>query len=122
MCPQCKRRVRYLYFKGRGFMCRECAGLNYRSQQHTKDSMFWYWKGVKFAENKLSVNPAFRPDGFDFCEYIPERPKCMHEATYRRYLSKFLEYRRKHTERTMSDLRRFVGPAEWSEILRIRDD
>lgn len=103
-------------------MCRECASLNYKSQQETKDSMCDYRRGMAFAENKLSVNPAFRPDGFDFCEYIPERPKGMHETTYRRYLSRFLKYRERHTARTMADLKRLVGPAGWSEILRIRDD
>lgn len=122
LCPCCRRRVRFLYFSGSDFMCRECASLNYKSQQETKDSMCDYRRGMAFAENKLSVNPAFRPDGFDFCEYIPERPKGMHETTYRRYLSRFLKYRERHTARTMADLKRLVGPAGWSEILRIRDD
>ena len=121
MCPQCKRRVRYLYFKGRGFMCRECARLNYRSQQQTKDDMMYYRKGMDLAENRLSVNPDSRPDGFDFCEYVPGKPKGMHETTYRRYLSRFLKYRERHTDRTMADLKRLVGPAAWSEIIRIRD-
>ena len=76
---------------------------------------------MSFAEEKLALSPDLRPDGFDFCEYVPEKPPGMHSSTYRRYLSKFLEYRRKHTERTMSDLRRLVGPAGWSEIIRIRD-
>ena len=122
MCPQCKRRVRYLYFKGRGFMCRECASLNYKSQQETKDSMCDYRRGMAFAENKLSVNPAFRPDGFDFCEYIPERPKGMHETTYRRYLSRFLKYRERHTARTMADMKKFIGPAGWMEIMRMMNE
>ena len=34
LCPCCDRRVRYLYRNRNGFyMCRKCAGLNYRSQQ-----------------------------------------------------------------------------------------
>ena len=102
-------------------MCRECAGLNYRSQQHAKGSMFWYWKGVSFAENKLALSPDLRPDGFDFCEYIPERPKGMHEATYRRYLRRFLKYRELHTARTMADMKKFIGTAGWMEIMRMMD-
>ena len=106
MCPQCKSRVRYLYFKGWDFVCRECARLNYKSQQETKDSMCDYRRGMAFAENKLSVNPAFRPDGFDFCEYIPERPKGMHETTYRRYLARFFRYQSRHMDRMIADISR----------------
>ena len=113
LCPYCRRRVRYLYFNGNDFVCRECARLNYKSQQETKDSMRDYRRGMAFAENKLSVNPAFRPDGFDFCEYVPGKPKGMHGTTYRRYLSRFLKYRERHTARTMADLKRLVGPAAW---------
>lgn len=102
-------------------MCRNCANLNYQSQQQTKDCMMYYRKGMDLAENKLSVNPAFRPDGFDFCEYVPGKPKGMHGTTYRRYLSRFLKYRERHTARTMADLRKLVGPAGWAEIMRIRD-
>lgn len=40
LCPECGERVRFLYLTGRrGFLCRRCARLNYRSQQRTKDSM-----------------------------------------------------------------------------------
>lgn len=34
LCPCCERRVRYLYRNKNGFyLCRKCAGLNYKSQQ-----------------------------------------------------------------------------------------
>lgn len=34
-CPQCRRRVRYLYACGAGYACRHCLGANYESQQVT---------------------------------------------------------------------------------------
>lgn len=121
LCPHCLRRVRFLYFIESDLMCRECAGLNYRSQQQTKDSMFWYWKGVSFAEEKLALSPDLRPDGFDFCEYIPEKPKGMHATTYSRYLSRFLKYRDRHIARTMADMKKFIGPDGWMELMNIMD-
>ena len=38
LCPRCGKRVRFLYFKNLGFVCRSCAKLNYRSQQRTRVS------------------------------------------------------------------------------------
>lgn len=119
LCPYCLRRVRFLYFDGADFACRQCAGLNYHSQQKTRDSMDYYRRGLRFAENKLKVNPAFTPDGISFCEYVPERPKGMHESTYRRRMAQFMKYRDRHTAQMLKDLRRFVGPAAWAQIEEI---
>lgn len=33
MCPVCGKRARYIYRKNESYSCRECAGLNYESQQ-----------------------------------------------------------------------------------------
>lgn len=32
-CPRCHRRVRYLYARGAGYVCRHCLSANYESQQ-----------------------------------------------------------------------------------------
>ncbi len=97
LCPACGGRVRYLYFTGAIFLCRKCARLNYRSQQETKsDCMYYYDKGVALVEKHLDTWPRFRPDGFSFCDWVPDRPRYMHQTTYRRYLARFLRYRKKH--------------------------
>ena len=42
---------------------------------------------MKLVENRLPTWTLFRPDGFSFCRYLPDRPRYMHETTYRRYLA-----------------------------------
>lgn len=111
LCPDCGRRVRYLYFNstGRLFKCRKCSRLNYRSQQETRsDSMFYYGKGVDFANKHLYTWPRVHPDGFSFCDWIPSRPRYMHRTTYGRYLKRFLRYRGKYSARMLADLERLL--------------
>jgi len=49
-----------------------------------------------------------RPDGFSFCSWIPERPRYMHQTTYKRYLRRFLRYQEKHYNREMADMARLL--------------
>ena len=122
LCPECGERVRFLYLTGRrGFLCRRCARLNYRSQQRTKDSMVNYDDGMKYAERHLST-PACSIDGFTFCGWMPERPRYMHRSTYLKHMRRFLKYRLRYEERTLSDLRRIIGPVGWSETQRLRKE
>ena len=108
-CPACGRRVRYLYQAGAGLLCRKCAGLNYKSQQETRsDSMYYYHKGIDLAEKLLDIWSGERPDGFSFCTWIPEKPRYMHQTTYRRYLLRFLRYQEKHYNREMADMARML--------------
>lgn len=112
MCPVCGARLRFLYFNGKDrlFKCRQCSRLNYRSQQETRsDSMYYYGKGMALVEKHLDAWPGVRPDGFRFCDWAPDRPRYMHQTTYRRYLARFLRYREKHIEREIEDLKRIVG-------------
>ncbi len=107
LCPLCGRRVRYLYFKSLRFMCRKCAALNYRSQQETRsDCMYYYNKGMTLVDKRLDAR--LRPDGFSFCDWIPDRPRYMHKTTYQRYLRRFLRYQKLHTERQMEDIARIL--------------
>lgn len=109
LCPACGGRVRYLYLTGAVFLCRKCSRLNYRSQQTTRsDSMYFYNKGVALVERHLDTWPRVQPDGFSFCEWIPERPRYMHQTTYRRYLVRFLRYREKHSDRQVADMLRIL--------------
>lgn len=109
LCPACGGRVRYLYFTGAIFLCRKCAGVNYKSQQETKsDCMYYYDKGMALVEKHLDRWPRIRPDGFSFCRWVPDRPRYMHQTTYRRYLARFLRYRQKHADRQMADMLRLL--------------
>ena len=121
LCPGCGKRVRFLYLTdGRGFLCRKCARLNYRSQQQTRGSMTYYHKGFKYAEEHLS-HPPFALDGFSFCHWIPDRPRYMHNTTYRKHLKRFLRYQEQHEARTLADLMRIIGPAGRLEISRLME-
>lgn len=107
LCPACGERRRYLYYVGAAFLCRKCAQLNYRSQQETRsETMYFYRKGMDLAEKHLEAWP--RPNGFDFCAWVPERPRYMHQTTYRRYLARFLRYRKRHEAREMLDVLRLL--------------
>lgn len=107
LCPECGRRSRYLYYRFGRFSCRNCAKLNYRSQQESKDSMRHYRKGMELV-NKHLIYSGPAPDGFGFPYFIPERPKGMHRSTYRRYLLRFLRYREKHTSRLIQEIWRLL--------------
>ena len=109
LCPACGRRVRYLYLTGVAFQCRKCSRLNYRSQQETQSgSMYFYDKGMDFVEKHLDRWPRVRLDGFSFCDWVPDRPRYMHQTTYRRYMRRFLRYRKKHTDRQIEDIQRIL--------------
>ena len=108
LCPACGLRRRYLYLTGSMFLCRKCAKLNYKSQQATRsDCMYYYDKGMRFAEKHLET-PPFHIDGFSFCAWIPEKPKHMHWTTYRKYLRRFAKYQDQHQRRQLEDMARLL--------------
>lgn len=108
LCPGCGGRVRHLYLTGKSFLCRKCSGLNYRSQQETRsDCMYFYNKGMDLVERHLKP-PPFLIDGFGFCCWIPDRPRYMHQTTYRRYLRRFAKYQDQHQRRQMEDMVRLL--------------
>jgi hypothetical protein len=71
----CGRRAAVLYAAGEFFGCRRCRGLVYSTQQESP-----YYRNLTAAQKireRLGGSPAIF-DGF------PEKPKRMHERTYRR--------------------------------------
>lgn len=109
LCPACGERRRYLYLSGATFLCRRCAELNYKSQQEARSgSMYYYGKGMALVEKHLDAWPLVRLDGFSFCDWVPDRPRYMHESTYRGYLARFLQYREKHANRQIADMLRLL--------------
>ena len=108
LCPSCGERRRYLYQVGAALLCRKCSRLNYRSQQETRsDSMYYYDKGMGLVEKHLEP-PPFLIDGFGFCRWIPDRPRYMHQTTYRRYLRRFAKYQDQHQRRQLEDMARLL--------------
>lgn len=104
LCPRCGKRVRYLYFKDRRFMCRECACLNYRSQQETKDSVNHVRKGLKLADNRLHWTPPFPVAPVDFPHLTPDKPRGMHWSTYKRHLDRFRQYQAKYERDNLREM------------------
>ena len=103
ICPVCGRRTRFLYYTGqRSFKCRECAGINYKSQQATHDDMEYYRKGVAFLRDKFGVYDP--PDGFSFPNFIPNKPKFMHWTTYDKHMRRLKRYQEKYAEQLAADM------------------
>lgn len=104
LCPRCGRRARYLYFKGKGFQCRECAKLNYRCQQRTKDATNHARDGLKLARDKLDWEPSFDFYPAIFPYVTPDKPKGMHWATYDRYLTRYRRYQEKYQRDSLREM------------------
>lgn len=105
LCPYCGKRVRYLYFVG-GLRCRKCAGLNYRSNQRTRDSFYYQDKGMELALKRLK--PYMTPDALSFDRWLPDKPKGMHKTTYQKYLRRFRIYQEKRRSLAMAELFRII--------------
>ena len=112
LCPRCGRRARYLYFKGRGFVCRNCAKLNYRCQQRTKDSVNHARDGLRLARERLGWEPPISVCPADFPYVVPDRPRYMYQTTYRRYLARYMRYQEKYRR---DSLREMLAILRWRE-------
>ena len=64
-------------------------------------------KGMGLVEKHLEP-PPFLIDGFGFCRWIPDRPRYMHQTTYRRYLRRFAKYQDQHQRRQLEDMARLL--------------
>lgn len=89
-CPYCGKRVRYLYRRQESYMCRNCAKLNYASQQKSgMDEM--RLKMERIVEKKLGYTWWFRdyPDmPIQDLWHIP-KPRYMRHEKYERLLKEF---------------------------------
>lgn len=104
LCPRCGRRVRYLYFKNKDFLCRFCARLNYRCQQRTHDSNNYALDGLRLAREKLHWGPPFPVAPVDFPHIVPDKPRYMHRNTYFRYLARYWRYQKQYQAELMAEL------------------
>lgn len=83
-CPSCSRRCRFLYLRNLHFKCRQCAELNYYSQQVSKGTDEAAYKMQRFIREKFGVEESMSPA--EAVDYFPARPKGMHRNTYFRLL------------------------------------
>ena len=104
LCPRCGRRARYLYFKSPGFVCRECAKLNYQSQQRTRDSLNHYRDGLKLAREKFGWEPPGYIPPVDFPHLAPPCPRYMHRSTYLRHLARFRRYQEAYRRDSLREM------------------
>lgn len=104
LCPICGQRARFLYFKGRRFVCRKCGRLNYRSQQRTKDSSNHFQDGMRLATEKLHWYPPVDIVPMDFPHVTPDRPKGMHWVTYKRHIASFRQYQVKYQRDSLREM------------------
>lgn len=104
LCPCCGRRVRFLYFKRRGFVCRSCAKLNYQSQQRTKSSINHFRDGMRLATEKLHWAPLIDVVPMDFPYMSPGRPRYMHRTTYRQLLARYQRYQEKYQRDSLREM------------------
>lgn len=104
LCPICGRRARFLYFKGRRFICRGCAKLNYQSQQRTQNSINHYREGLKLAREKLGWEPPGYTVPADFPHLTPACPRYMHQSTYKRHLARFRRYQEAYQRDSLREM------------------
>lgn len=116
LCPHCGRRARFLYFKSRGFLCRECAKLNYRCQQRTKDFVDPAYDGIQLAWKRLRWRPPGSIVPADFPYITPDRPKGMHQTTYRHYLARYRRYQEKYRRECLRKMMA-IRCSEFSDIV-----
>lgn len=104
LCPICGQRAQFLYFKDLGFVCRECAKLNYRSQQRTRDSINHYRDGLKLARERLGWEPPGYIVPMDFPYLTPPCPRYMHQSTYQRHLARFRQYQEAYQRDSLREM------------------
>lgn len=103
LCPHCRKRVAVLYGAGKLFLCRNCYGLTYGSQQEVR--MDRLMRKARKIRHRLGA-------GDDLTIPIWQRPKGMHEQT-------FLRLRIKANSASVLSsklmLQRLRGNSEWME-------
>lgn len=80
ICPSCNNRFRFLYIRCGYFRCRNCNKLNYPTSRKGKNDIPAI-KMQTILSNKFKLNTK-ELSYMDMAEYIPDKPKGMHWATY----------------------------------------
>ena len=108
LCPECGKRVRYLYKKDESIICRTCAKLNYASQQRSGIEEIVH-KMHDIVENKLQYsywmneNPdAYLPN----LSYIP-KPRYMRWEKYNELIYKYEQLKEEYWKEELKSLSKF---------------
>lgn len=114
LCPECARRVRYLYKKDGGYQCRKCAKLNYGCQQKSGREEILH-KMRDIVEKKLEYswwqidNPnTMLPD----LGYIP-KPPYMRWEKYNRLIEEYNQLVEEYWGYELKDLSRYCNISDW---------
>lgn len=107
LCPHCGRRCRLLYLHRLHFKCRQCAGLNYPSQQATKGTHETSQRLIKFLREKFGVEESLSPHEASY--YWPARPKGMHYKTYDRLRIELEQLQEQYNEAFISHCINVLG-------------
>ncbi len=70
--------------------------------------MYFYRKGIKYAQEHFDIRPGAVPDGFDFVGWIPPRRRYQRGTTYQKHLHRLARYEDQHLEREKKDLMRIL--------------
>lgn len=108
-CPRCDRRCRKLYLNGSWFICRVCTRARYWTQTCSPDA--------RMAHRIRKLQAKLAPD-VDVDEYVldwvPDRPKGMRRATYRRLADR--------VERVYDKYDAHLEPGLWRLLARLMPD
>jgi hypothetical protein len=110
-CPEssagCGQRAYKLYLARHHFLCRHCSGLVYRTPYEPRSTRSWQ-RAFRRA-NKLwqRLDPAA-----GIAAQVPEKPRAMPVATYKRLLEEALQAEMLADEARADWLRRFVAQIE----------
>ena len=98
-CPECGRRVRYLYNVRGVYACRNCSNLNYKSQQKSGMEELRL-KMERIVENELEY--CWWRNDYDCVAdlYFIPKPRYMRIAKYERLISEFRALQKEY-ERVM---------------------
>lgn len=108
ICPLCGRRARKLYMRWGLFRCRECARLNYPSQQVTKGTDQCASRMRSILREDFDVVGSFAP--VDMGHMTPEKPKWMRWETYYRKLIKLRKAQLAYSDAFIAGALRILGP------------
>jgi len=106
-CPFCGRRCRILYMHRLHFKCRQCARLNYYSQQVTKGADAAAHRMERFLKVKFGVKGNLSPADAEY--YTPDRPKGMHTKTYIRLLKELSILQEQYSREWIGGVSRIMG-------------
>ena len=105
LCPECGKRVRYLYRKDVGYLCRKCAGLNYESQQKSGSEEL-IRKMRYIVEKKLEYTYWEKeyPDLFIMDLMCMPKPRYMRWAKYNRLMQELRELQLEYLKKELHSL------------------